>query len=152
MARRPKLAVKIAHCIAQWSENEVLLGGLLAFLLHANQKAAVAMYSGLDNRSAQLRLITAAAAATLPTDHAGVVNALLSNVVRPAIDERARQARTLELGLCRRPTRCVFSGQSPSHDLFTSAAMVAKSSAFRSIISLSTVILIVFVFRTYVTF
>jgi hypothetical protein len=92
MARRPQLAIKIAHCIAQWSENEVLLGGLLAFLLQANQKAAAAMYSGVDNRAAQLRMITAAAEATLPTDHFEVIGALLSAVVRPAMKERDKLA------------------------------------------------------------
>jgi hypothetical protein len=92
MARRPKLAVKIAHAIAQWSENEILLGGFLAFLLHANQKAALAMYSGLENRSAQLRLLTAAAEATLPADHFQAVAALLTCIVRPAMKERDRLA------------------------------------------------------------
>jgi hypothetical protein len=92
MAVRPALAVKVAHCIAQWSEIEVLLGAFLALLLHANERAALAMYSGLENRSAQLRLILAAAEASLPDQHFRVISALLSALVRPAMRERDRLA------------------------------------------------------------
>jgi hypothetical protein len=92
MARRPKLASMVAHCIAQWSEVEVHLGALLAFILHANEKAAVAMYAGIENRAAQLRLIDSAAEASLPSEHYAVISVLLTSIVRPAIKERDRLA------------------------------------------------------------
>lgn len=92
MTRRPQLAAKVARCIAQWSESETHLGAFLSLLLHANQKAAVAMYSGLENRSAQLRLITSAAKASLPDDHFDVVSVLFSAILRPAMKERDRLA------------------------------------------------------------
>jgi hypothetical protein len=92
MARRPRLAVMIAHCIAQWSEVEIHLGALLAFILHANEKAAVAMYAGVENRAAQLRLIDAAAEASLRPRHYAAISALLTSIVRPAVKERDRLA------------------------------------------------------------
>lgn len=49
MAKRPQLAVKVADCIAQWAEIEVFLGAFLAFILHTNERAAHAMYSGVEN-------------------------------------------------------------------------------------------------------
>ena len=92
MAKRPKLAVMIAHCITQWSEVEIHLGALLTIILHANEKAAMAMYAGVENRAAQLRLIDAAAEASLPTEHYSVISMLLTTIVRPATKERDRLA------------------------------------------------------------
>jgi hypothetical protein len=69
MALRPALATKVARGIAHWAEIEVFLGGFLGFLLHANEAAAVAIYSGIENRAAQLRMINAAAKACVPPDH-----------------------------------------------------------------------------------
>jgi hypothetical protein len=92
MEARPQLAVKVAHCIARWAENEVLLGAFLAFLLHANEQAALAMYSGLENRSAQLRLVTAAAKSTLSADHFEIISTFMTTIVRPAMKERDRLA------------------------------------------------------------
>ncbi len=92
MAKRPKLAMMIAHCIAQWSEIEIHLGALLALILHANEKAAVAMYAGVENRAAQLRLIDAAAEASLPTEYYNAISVLLTAIVRPATKERDRLA------------------------------------------------------------
>jgi hypothetical protein len=92
MMRRPDLAIKVARCIAQWAEVEIHLGALLGLLLHTNEKAAVAMYSALENRTAQLRMLSAAAEATLPTHHNAVIAALLSAIVRPAMKERDRLA------------------------------------------------------------
>jgi hypothetical protein len=92
MSRRPELAVKVARCIAQWSEIELHLGAFLGLLLHANQDAAVAMYSGLENRSAQLRMITSAAKASVPPEHFDVLSVLFSAIIRPAMRERDRLA------------------------------------------------------------
>ena len=69
MTLRAKVAVKVAQYIAEWSEIESLLGLFLALLLHANQKAVLAMYAGIENRAAQLRMIDSAAGAVLPPDH-----------------------------------------------------------------------------------
>ena len=92
MSKRPELAAKVAQCISQWSEVEIHLGAFLGLLLHANQKAAVAMYAGLENRSAQIRLITLAAEASLPLEHFDVISALIQKVIRPAMRERDRLA------------------------------------------------------------
>jgi hypothetical protein len=92
MSRRAELAAKVAQCISQWSEIEVQLGAFLGLLLHANQKAAVAMYSGVENRAAQLRLILSAAEASVPSEHFELLSALMSAVIRPAMRERDRLA------------------------------------------------------------
>jgi hypothetical protein len=92
MALRPQLAMKVSQCIAQWSEIEIFLGALLGVLLHANQQAAVAMYSGLENRAAQLRLITSAAKASVPANHFDVLSIFLTAVVRPVMKERDKLA------------------------------------------------------------
>ena len=63
MMRRPDLAINVARCIAQWAKIKFIFA-LLGLLLHTNEKAAVAMYSALENRAAQLRMLSAAAEAT----------------------------------------------------------------------------------------
>jgi hypothetical protein len=92
MALRPTLAAKVAHCIAHWSEIEIQLGTFLALLLHANEKAALAMYSALENRSAQLLLIEAAAEASLDAAHFNVIATILRVIIRPAMRERDKLA------------------------------------------------------------
>jgi hypothetical protein len=92
MAFRPALAAKIAQCIAHWAEIEVFLGAFLGFLLHTNEAAAVAMYSGLENRTAQLKMINAAAKACLPIDHFDVLSCFFSAILRPVMRERDKLA------------------------------------------------------------
>jgi hypothetical protein len=92
MSLRPNLAIKVARCIAQWSEIEVHLGAFLGFLLHAHPKAAWAMYTKIDNRAAQLRMITAAAEASVPANHFDVISILLSSILRPVMRERDKLA------------------------------------------------------------
>jgi hypothetical protein len=92
MIKRPTLAAKVARCIAQWSEIEIHLGAFLGLLLHANQKAALAMYSSLENRAAQLRLIYGAAEASIPGNQFDVIAVLIANVLRPVMRERDRFA------------------------------------------------------------
>jgi hypothetical protein len=92
MTKRPTLAAKVARSIAQWSEIELHLGAFLGLLLHTNQDAAVAMYSGLENRSAQLRMILSAAKASVPPEHFDVLSVLFSAVIRPAMRERDKLA------------------------------------------------------------
>lgn len=92
MEKRPALAAKVAQCISLWSEVEVRLGMFLSLLLHANQEAMLAIYSALDNRSAQLRAVESAALATLPTAHADTISALLTVKIRPAMKHRDKLA------------------------------------------------------------
>jgi hypothetical protein len=92
MTRRPALAAKVARCIAQWTEIEIHLGAFLGLILHANEKAAIAMYSSLDSRAAQLRMIYGAAEASVPSGHFDVIAVFLANVIRPSMKERDRFA------------------------------------------------------------
>jgi hypothetical protein len=88
MTLRPNLAAKVARCVAQWGE-------FLGILLHANQAAALAMYSALENRAAQQRIISAAAKASVPSDHFDVISSFLSTILRPAMKERDKLAHWL---------------------------------------------------------
>jgi hypothetical protein len=92
MSSRPALAAKIAHCIAVWAEIETLLGVFLAMLLHANERAALSMYSAVENRAAQTRMILAAAKATLEDSHFNIISALMASVVTPAMKDRDKLA------------------------------------------------------------
>jgi hypothetical protein len=92
MIRRPAVAVKVAQCIAEWAEIESLIGMFLAMLLHANQKAILAIYSALDNRAAQLRMINAAATTSLPSHHADLVSVSVKLDIRPAMKYRDKLA------------------------------------------------------------
>jgi hypothetical protein len=92
IAERPTVGVKVAECIAEWAEIETVLGLFLAMLLHANEKAALAMYSAVENRAAQLRMITSAAKSTLRPSHFDVISVLLTATVRPCMKDRDRLA------------------------------------------------------------
>jgi BarA-like signal transduction histidine kinase len=92
VAKRPKVAAKIAECIAAWAEIETTLGVFLAFLLHTNANAVIAMYSSVENRSSQLRMIDSAAKAQLPAHHYDVFSVLMTVSVRPAMKERDKLA------------------------------------------------------------
>jgi hypothetical protein len=92
MSLRPDLAAKVARCVSQWSEIELHLGAFLGFLLHAHPRAAWAMYTKVENRAAQLRMITAAAEASVPADHFDVLSVLISSILRPVMRERDKLA------------------------------------------------------------
>jgi hypothetical protein len=92
MLKRPHVAAKVAQYIAEWSEIESLLGLFLALLLHANQKAILAIYSGLENRTSQLRMIASAAEASLTPDHFDLIETLLRVDIRPCMKYRDRLA------------------------------------------------------------
>lgn len=92
MVSQPQIAILIAQCIAEWSETELALGLFLAYLLGADTPAAVSMYSAVDNRAAQLRMIEAAAERKLPPAHHEIFQALMLSVIRPAMRERDRLA------------------------------------------------------------
>jgi hypothetical protein len=66
MSERPKVAVKIAECIAEWSDLETLLALFLSLMLNTEIDTVLAMYSAIENRAAQLRMLEAAIAAKLP--------------------------------------------------------------------------------------
>src|SRR3954462_2532332 len=76
MENRPAVAVRVAQCIAGWTNIEILLSLFLAALLHANDSAILAVYSGLENRAAQLRMLLSASQAALPTEHADLISVL----------------------------------------------------------------------------
>ncbi|WP_315738751.1 hypothetical protein [Bradyrhizobium sp. SZCCHNR1093] len=92
MLKRPNVGIRTAQYIAEWSEIESLLGLFLAMLLHANQKAVLAIWSGLENRSAQLRTISSAARATLTEDHFHVVEAIMKIDIRSSMKYRDKLA------------------------------------------------------------
>jgi hypothetical protein len=92
VSSRPLVAVRIAECIAEWTEIETLLGLLLALLLDANAKAAMAMYGATENRATQIKMLTAAAEHKMPEDEQDVLEAVLSAYVRPASKYRDKLA------------------------------------------------------------
>ena len=92
MLLRPEVGARVAQYIAEYSEIESLLGLFLALLLHANQKAIMAIYSNLENRAAQLRMIKSAAQSTLPPHHFDVISVLLRIDIAPCQKYRDKLA------------------------------------------------------------
>jgi hypothetical protein len=92
MLLRPGVGARVAQYIAEYSEIESLLGLFLALLLHANQKAIMAIWSGIENRAAQSRVITSAAKAVLPQEHFDVISVLMTIDVTPCQKYRDRLA------------------------------------------------------------
>lgn len=92
ISSRPKIAIKIAECIAEWAEIETVLGMFLGFLLHTSSKAALAMYAALENRAAQFRMLDAATKSELPSSHYDVISVLHTIYIRPAMRDRDRLA------------------------------------------------------------
>ncbi|MGE3993872.1 hypothetical protein [Pseudorhodoplanes sp.] len=92
MILRPKIAVKVAQYISQWSDIETLLGLFLAILLHAHEDAAVAIFHGIENRTAQLKMLSSAAEVSLPEDTFRAVSALITSLVRPSMKYRDKLA------------------------------------------------------------
>jgi hypothetical protein len=92
MSERPKVAVKIAECIAEWSDLETLLALFLSLMLNTETDTVLAMYSAIENRAAQLRMLEAAIAAKLPVGQSEVALAIILEFVRPAMKERDRLA------------------------------------------------------------
>jgi len=92
MTGRPKVATKVAECIAEWADLETLLGLALAFLLDTDSKAALAIYSSIESSSAQRRMILAAAKTKLDAERFDVLTILMSAVITPVVKERNRLA------------------------------------------------------------
>jgi hypothetical protein len=92
LAREPKIAIQVAECIAKWADAESLLGFLLGLLLGADAKGVLAMYASVENRAAQMRMITAAAKEKLEPAHFAIFEALMVKIIRPAMRERDKLA------------------------------------------------------------
>jgi hypothetical protein len=92
LSREPKIATLIMECIAKWADSESLLGFMLAVLLKADADGVLALYSSVENRAAQLRMITAAARSKLPADQFALFEALMVKKIRPAMRERDKFA------------------------------------------------------------
>lgn len=89
---RPKVAVRIAECISEWTEIETLLGLILALLLDANAKIALAMYGATENRTTQMNMLIAAAKHKIPQDESDVLEAALAAHIRPEAKYRDKLA------------------------------------------------------------
>jgi hypothetical protein len=89
---RPQAAIKVAECIAAWSTVEVSLATFLGFLMHNSQKASLAMFTSVENRAAQLRLVEGAAKQILSPTHYDVISVLLTAIIRPVMKERDKLA------------------------------------------------------------
>jgi hypothetical protein len=89
---RSELAVKVAQCIGISAEVEIWLGVALANLMQADFKAAIAMYSSVQSRSAQIGMLRAAAETALPQDESDIFEAILSASIIPAIKDRDKLA------------------------------------------------------------
>jgi hypothetical protein len=92
MAIRPMVAVKIAECIAEWANIETMLGMFVALLLDTDGKTILAMYTGLENRAAQMRMVEAAAKSKLPMHHYEIFAVVMRAFVRPSMKQRDRLA------------------------------------------------------------
>jgi hypothetical protein len=88
MQRRQALAAKIADCISQFSTLESMLGISLSLMLHADAYVILSMYSAMENRSAQLRMLQAGAEAKLSKEQATLMSALLALYVKPLMKNR----------------------------------------------------------------
>ena len=92
MSFRPKIAIKVAECIAEWTEIETGMAMFLGFLLHTKADTAISMLISLENRAAQLRMIDAAAKAELKPDHYDIISMLTVVHIKPAMRDRDKLA------------------------------------------------------------
>ena len=93
MQQRPGLAIKIAHCISQFSSLETMLGMSLALMLHADARVMLGMYTALENRSAQLKNSSSRSKGkTRSKINTMCSNVLLSVFVRPLMKTRDKFA------------------------------------------------------------
>jgi hypothetical protein len=90
LQERPQLAALIMHCIASWSQTEVALGTLLAYLLElqeASAFAAVQMYLRLNSAEARRSVLDGAAKSMLSTENYGLF-ALTMKAITPVRSRR----------------------------------------------------------------
>jgi hypothetical protein len=84
---RPKVALRIAQCVAEWADTETLLGILLATLLNTDAKSALALWAATDNRAAQIRILSAVAEQKLP-ENGDLWTVIKQLYVTPAMKDR----------------------------------------------------------------
>jgi hypothetical protein len=92
MANRPQVAVKVGDCIAEWTNIESALAVFLGLLLHTDSKTALAMYSALENRAAQMRMLEAAARSKIEPDQFDLFLIVQEKFVRPLMKTRDKLA------------------------------------------------------------
>ena len=92
ISSRPKVAVKIAECIAEWSNIETFLGVLLASLLGTEAKTAISIFGAVENRSAQRRIVMAAGQAKLSPDDYDLLEVIMRVAVAPVMRQRDKLA------------------------------------------------------------
>lgn len=92
MLKRPHQAMKVARCISEFSNLETMLPVTLAFMLSADAETTFSMWSSLENRSAQLRLIDAAAESQLEDDYHDCWIVLSTKYIRAVMKERDKLA------------------------------------------------------------
>ncbi len=92
MQKRPELAVLVAECITQFANLESMMGLSLALILHANQKAVLAMYSAFDSRASQMKLLKAAAESELEELHCDIFDVIITLFIKPAMRDRDKFA------------------------------------------------------------
>jgi hypothetical protein len=92
MSEKPHLAAKVMECIAEWTEIETFLGQLLGLILHTSPKAALLMFSAVENRAAQLRIVSSAAESELDEDTNDLLAALMTVFIRPTMKTRDKLA------------------------------------------------------------
>ena len=90
--KRPAVSVKIAQCIAEWADIESMLGIFLALLLDIDPSMALSMFTEVENRSSQMKMVDAAARKKFSQEQLDVHTILFSSVIRPAMRERDRIA------------------------------------------------------------
>jgi hypothetical protein len=90
--QRAKVATLVANCIAEWADIETMLGLFLGLLLKTDSAAALSIYSSLENRSAQRRIVLAAAESKLLPDHFDLLCAVFNVSIAPAMKERDKLA------------------------------------------------------------
>jgi hypothetical protein len=88
---RPEAATLVAACIGVSADIEYNIGLTLALLLGTDAKAALAMYTDVENRTAQFRMVESAARHRLP-QHQLEVFTVIVRLVRSAIKDRDRLA------------------------------------------------------------
>ncbi len=92
ISSRPKVAPKVADCIASWSNIEQSLCFFLSMLLHASENAITAMLAATESRAAQLRMIEAAAMAEMPQNYYESFSVTLTAQIRPVMKDRDKLA------------------------------------------------------------
>lgn len=87
-------------------------------VLHSSQDAVAAMFASIENRTARLRMIEAAAKSSLPQAHFEIIDALFASQIKPAMKERDKLAHWYWGVADDLPDALLLAD--PSHHLFAS--------------------------------